>query len=297
MVEDSQYFLVQVSCAGPSEIKIWRFNFFKEDEFSIIQSQNHCLSHLLFTWLELLSISLLFEFSTSAISSLTRLGTAWMGEGGSGGWSKCSCWAAAAGWPVMMEEFGEQIIEFMGWWITEVWFRGITPPPSILSIGIGDRAGITSLIITILTTRLMLNRLWIRSDVLHSLHWHSCPIDQQISWRQMYLESTLIKSPTPGLSWSTFALRSLQSPASNEQYCFIFDSVARLALSGPPPEPELLWPCRSWDLATLVWCHMWSESVAHSSVHLGWLIELGKYRHLIFSSCTENRKGSIYWSC
>ena len=84
-----------------------------------------------FTWFEL-SCKFFEEFSTSAISSLTMLGTAWIGdigEGGSDWWRSWICWA---GWLVMME--GGQIIPdwvtephmVMGC-ITEVWLMGITP--------------------------------------------------------------------------------------------------------------------------------------------------------------------------
>ena len=59
----------------------------------------------------------------------------------------------------MMEAEGEQIIEFWlkhtGWWMTEAWLIGMTPPPSIFSIGIGARAGITSLILRL---RQLINR-------------------------------------------------------------------------------------------------------------------------------------------
>ena len=116
----------------------------------------------------------------------------------------------------------------IGWWITEGWFIGITPPPSILRIGKGDRAGMTSLMLAgwyqcslgsrardrvarvgsagdVFWTAVILNRL---SGALLGLHSH----------RPLPGSCRVIRDTTSGNVLSaTFALACLQSPAANEQ--------------------------------------------------------------------------------
>ena len=61
-----------------------------------------------------------------------------------------------------MMEAGWDWVIHMGCCITDEWLIGITPPPSILSIGMVDSDGTTSLILLMilmmLLIRLMLNR-------------------------------------------------------------------------------------------------------------------------------------------
>ena len=103
-------------------------------------------------------------FSPSMFSSLTRLGTVLPGETEPWGARSCICWAGCGAmmeggqsrglgepdtwyrWWSWHDSGGTWLLTLTwpitGWWITEVAaVIGITPPPSILRIGIGESEG------------------------------------------------------------------------------------------------------------------------------------------------------------